>query len=268
MMLKSPSRRLLWALGGLGVLSGLVLVDGYRVAVSRYRFSLRGLAAPLKLVHLSDLHYGLYIREASLRAWVDAALAEAPDLIVMTGDFIDANRVGSLKPLVRQLSRLKAPLGVWGVWGNHDYRGYRTAALRRELTRSGLRLLRNEGTLVREDLFLAGVDDLWRGKPDLSAALKDKPEGVACLLLSHNPDLLPLVPPAVGLTLCGHTHGGQVKLPLIGPIVTSSIYGKRFAEGWIAKPVNAFVSRGLGFSSLPLRFNCRAEVVTIELEPA
>ena len=255
--------------GGLG-LAGVGLADGYRFEVSRHRRPLAGLDAPVRVAHMTDLHYGLYIQEGSLKEWVTAVRAEAPDLVLITGDFVDTRGWGSLEPLTRELSRLDAPLGVWAVWGNHDYHNYffSLERVRKHLERAGVRLLVNEGAEVRGDLFLAGLDDLWYGKPDVEAALATRPKGAAALLMSHNPDVLPDVPASVGLTLCGHTHGGQVKVPGVGPVVTSSRYGARFAEGWVEAPARGFVSRGLGFSLLPLRVNCRAEVALIDLEPA
>ena len=257
------------AAGGFG-LTGVGLADGYRFEVNRYRRSLEGLTLPLRVVHLTDLHYGLYIQEGSLEGWLEATLAEAPDLVLITGDFVDTRGWGSLEPLTRGLARLDAPLGVWAVWGNHDYHNYffGLGRVRKSLEGAGVRVLVNEGVRVRNDLFLAGLDDLWYGQPDMNAALSERPAGAATLLMSHNPDVLPEVPVEVGLTLCGHTHGGQVKVPGVGPVVTSSKFGRRFAEGWVEAPARGFVSRGLGFSLLPVRLNCRAEVVVIDLDPA
>jgi predicted MPP superfamily phosphohydrolase len=221
-------------------------------------------------VQLSDLHFGPYVREEALRRWVDAALAEHPELIVITGDFVDLQATGEMTALPRQLARLKASLGVYGVWGNHDYANFgraHIAELGRLLSGADVRILTNAGVPLREDLYLAGVDDFGRGCPRLEPALAARPPDAACLLLSHNPDIIPQVPRNIGLTLCGHTHGGQVKLPFVGALMTSSTYGRRFAEGWITEPADAFVSRGLGFSMLPVRWNCRAEMVVIDLLP-
>nr|WP_246580452.1 metallophosphoesterase [Deinococcus aestuarii] len=239
-----------------------------------------GLRKPLRVVQLSDLHYGAYIGRGSVRAWVDAALALRPDVVLVTGDFVDKRGVAPLEPLFGELARLRAPLGVWGVWGNHDHAHFRRTAHRggrspgaardafgADLRRSDVRLLCNEGTTLRDDLFLAGVDDLRWGRVDLGAALARAPAGGAVLLMSHTPDLLPEVPGRVGLTLCGHTHGGQVCLPLIGPLVTSSRFGRRFASGFVRGPAPGFVSRGLGVTTLPFRLNCGPEVVVFDFVP-
>ncbi|AFZ68030.1 metallophosphoesterase [Deinococcus peraridilitoris] len=269
--------------------TGLFLVHSawnvYHFRVTRHRRRLSRLRAPLRLVHLSDLHYGRFIRHRSVRAWVDATLHAKPDLIVITGDFLDTEAGDSRRrDLLRELSRLRAPLGVYAVWGNHDWTSTTAALPRdahrpagevgtsrmddfaRELARAGLQVLANEGVQLRPDLYLAGVNDLWFGTPDLTKALAGRQEG-SVILLSHNPDLLPEVPGEVGLTLCGHTHGGQIVVPLYGPLHTGSAYGQQFVGGWVQQPRQAYVSRGLGVTFLPLRFLCPAELVVLDLDP-
>lgn len=265
-------RTFLKLLGGgglLGFTAGLsVYLDSYRFEVTYHQHRLAKLTKPLKLAQLSDLHFGRWIGERSLKKWVDATLEQSPDIIVITGDFFDYT-LTDLEPLIRQLARLEAPLGVYGVLGNHDY-DFGASFLTRfkeELATTNVKLLINEGSSVRDDLFLAGTDDKWHGQLDLSKTLQARPAEQACLLLTHIPDSIPDIPQSVELTLCGHTHGGQVKLPFYGAVISASAYGNRFLEGWIDAPVKAFVSRGLGMAALPLRFLSRSELVIIELLP-
>jgi predicted MPP superfamily phosphohydrolase len=131
----------------------------------------------------------------------------------------------------------------------------------------------NESVALRDDLTLAGLDDFRVGRPELDAALAGPAggDGVATVFLSHNPDVIPELPTdggGIDLLLAGHTHGGQVRLPGIGPLVTSSAYGARYASGWVPAPMPAFVSRGLGVTALPFRFACPAEIVVLDLVPA
>lgn len=276
------------------------MVAAYRFVVSRYRRSLRGLHRLLRVAQLSDLHLGFWIQRGSLEAWVRATNAEQPDLVVITGDLSDSPRPHQVLPVLPRLGELRAPLGVWAVWGNHDYRfnhyqikdraepqrpprGFLRAfdppqkvpmcppeGLEAPLRAAGVEVLHNRGVILRDDLFLAGVDDFWHGEPDLRAALQDTPLESARLLLAHNPDYLyevansPLQP---DLTLCGHTHGGQIVLGSYGPVFTSSQYGQKFAGGWVNEPVPAFVSRGLGVSVVPLRYRCDAELVVFDFLP-
>lgn len=243
------------------------MFGAYRFQVDTIESRMIRLRTPLTVAWLADLHYGPFIREGSLAAWVDTTLALRSDLVLLGGDLVDYLQRGSLDPLLEQLSRIQAPLGVWGVWGNHDHHrlGPMIGDFEVALDAAGVRILRNRGALVRDDLFLAGIDDLRTGRPDLRAALAERPADVPCLLLSHNPDVLPAVPLSVDLTLCGHTHGGQVCLPGVGAVVTSSRYGRRFVSGWVEGPARGYVSRGLGVTHLPLRLGCPAELTHLTL---
>lgn len=247
--------------------------------LQRLRAELPALTAPLRIAFLADLHFGVNVGMPALTPWVDAALAEAPDLVLLGGDLVDRT-AAEVDDLVAELERLHAPLGVYAVWGNNDHERFRD--LQRfagALQAAGVRVLDNRGVRLRDDLYLAGIDDLTRGRPDPGAALDGRPPGTATLLLAHNPDVLPELPPGVDLTLCGHTHGGQICLPLIGPVVTGSHYGRRFAHGWVsARPRGdavsgneranrGYVSRGLGTSTLPFRLACPAELTVLELTP-
>lgn len=221
---------------------------------------------------MSDLHVGFWIRRGSLERWVKAVADEQPEVVVITGDLTDSARRNQVLPHLGALTGLKAPLGVWAVWGNHDYRfnNYSSkdlSQLQGYLGQVGIQVLKNRGTPLRDDVYLAGVDDWWEGEPDVRTALGGKHNGAACVLLSHNPDFLYEVPKTVDLTLCGHTHGGQIVLPGYGPTFTSSKYKQKFAGGWVEDPVPGFISRGLGVASIPLRVNCPAELVVHQLMP-
>ena len=236
-------------------------------AVSCHELKVRGLKSPLTLVQLSDLHLSPLLKPESVAAWVDASNAQAPDLILISGDILDYRARGLEDASLAELGRLSAPLGVWASWGNQDY--LRSEAERRalhdKLTDLGVRVLVNEAVPLRDDLTLAGLDDLLQGDPELSF-LKE-PRDSATLLLGHSPDVLPLLPETLDLALFGHTHGGQIRLPLVGALKTSSKYGQRYLEGWQDGPPRAYVSRGLGTTGLPLRIGSGAELVVMRLIP-
>lgn len=267
----------LLALGTLGIGTGTPAygwLEAHRFGISRHSFSLRGLDKAVKLVQLSDLHFGRWHGLDEVRAWVNATLLEKPDLIVITGDIVDGRTSREkIEVLAQELGRLSAPLGVFAVLGNHDYfqrqgswnRG--TLEMISSFERAGLRYLRNAGRLVRDDLFLAGVDDFWMGHPNASLAMQDRPPRAASVLLNHNPDYLPQVPQTVGLSLCGHTHGGQIRAPFGIGLYSISSYGERFQMGFVEAPAVAFVSRGLGTTGPPIRTFCPAELVVLNLEP-
>ncbi len=254
----------------LAVLQGAV-EETHRFVVTRHTAILEGLEQPIRVAQWTDLHHGPWIRRQHLEAWVAATLDASPDLIVMTGDLVDRHAgPEAIEVLIKALAGLTAPLGTYAVWGNHDHARFGDLTRFQSLLRgAGVHLLINQGRRVRDDLWLMGIDDLLRGRPHLPSALAGKPPSAASLLLAHNPDVLPRVPQCqVGVTLCGHTHGGQVVLPLLGPPFTSSRYARKFLAGWVQAPARAYVSRGLGVSYVPVRWNCRAELALFDFLPA
>ncbi|MFA5551511.1 MAG: metallophosphoesterase [Trueperaceae bacterium] len=256
------------AVGTAPVLLGLgATAAAYSFEQPRYRRTVRGLEEPVRLAFLTDLHLGPFMGRQQLEEWVEATRQLEPDVVVFGGDLVDQAYAGDLREVVELLPRLQAPLGVYTVLGNHDRTKYRKLGpLEEALQAAGVRLLRNEGVSLRPDLYLAGMDDWRTGFPDAAKALSGAHSG-ARVFVSHNPDAIPHMPEGIDLLLAGHTHGGQVRLPLIGPLVTSSEYGRRFAEGWVDAPMPAFVSRGLGVSMLPFRLFCPPELVLLELQP-
>lgn len=285
-VLRGLSRNVLGGGAALALLGGAGAAQAYRFGVTRHTRALPGLSAPLTVAFLTDLHFGPYIGVGSVRAWVGATLALRPDLILLGGDQFDRRAHAAPSDLLAELARLRAPLGTYAVWGNHDYGSFgheerrpldprrpdwaaRRTRLEAEFAAAGVVVLRNAGRAVRRDLWVSGVDDYWNGQPDAAAALAGA-ETRATLLVSHNPDLLPELPPGVGLVLSGHTHGGQVRLPLIGAPVVPSRYGQRYAMGWVtgAHGTLGYVSRGLGLSGLPLRNLCEPEITLLRLVPA
>ena len=271
---------------GLGALGGVGAAQAYLFDVTRHTRRLPGLTRPVRVAFLTDLHFGLFIYGGNVRTWVNATNALEADLIVLGGDQMDYRADETPTGLLTELKRLQAPLGVYGVWGNHDYGSFGKyysphygparpdwpqvrENLRAAYAEAGVTILRNEGRRARDDLYLAGVDDLWEGQVDLPATLAGAPAQGGTLLVSHNPDLLPDLPAGLGMVLCGHTHGGQIRLPLIGAPVVPSKYGQRYAMGWVngAHGTPAYVSRGLGLSGVPLRNLCQPEVAVFTLLP-
>jgi hypothetical protein len=200
--------------------------------------------------------------------------AERPDLVLILGDLVIQEVVGgefaAPEPIAEVLKGLQAPLGVVGVLGNHDwwFDGARiTAALRQ----AGVVVLENEAYRVNfngKPFWVVGVADLWTRKPDIAGSLSQVAEGDPVILITHNPDIFPNVPPRVSLTLAGHTHGGQVDIPIFGRLVVPSKFGQRYAMGHIVEDGrHLFVSGGVGTSILPVRFRVPPEVIILTLWP-
>ncbi len=221
-------------------------------------------APPLRIVQLSDLHRGWPdMPLARLRRIVDQANALRPDVIALTGDFAFGKladlAAGNLDEAVRPLARLRSRFGTFAVRGNHDD-PYWTP---RTLPRYGMTYLENAHADAGP-ITVAGIDDLSTGHADLDRALAGIAPGQPILLLMHEPDSFVRVPACVTLTLAGHTHGGQVKLPLIGTPLTNTAFGYvrgRFAEG----ERTMIVSSGVGTSTLPVRWNVPPEIVVVTM---
>ena len=223
---------------------------------------------------LADLHHGPFVGIDFIRDAVRLTNSLAPDLVALVGDYAhkgdDAHT--QLPPCLEALSALAAPLGVFAVPGNHDMQ--RGGAVYRELVAATpLTDLTNRNrpvSLGGDRLWLAGVDDLWWGKPNLDRALDGVPGGAAVVLLAHNPDFAEDRPDGrVGLVLSGHTHGGQVYLRGVGSTWLPSKYGNKYRHGLVRGPASAvFVSRGLGEAGVPLRVNAPPEVCLLTLAPA
>jgi hypothetical protein len=256
--------------GALGLAYGLMEAKWLRI--TEVTLTVPNLPAAFKgkrVAFLADLHHGPYVPLSYVRHAVDMALALNADLILLGGDYPHRG-IPYVAPCIRELSRLRAPLGVYAVLGNHDHydgcQPYVSAALREaripELTNRGL-WIHAEGARF----WLCGVDDYWRGVQDLPAALGPATMNDAVILLSHNPDYVEEIHDArVGLVLSGHTHGGQVNLPVIGAPAVPSIYGQKYAHGLVQGPVaQVFVTRGIGTIVPPVRFNCRPEIVLVTL---
>jgi predicted MPP superfamily phosphohydrolase len=220
---------------------------------------------------LADLHHGPFVGIDFIRAAVRTTNALAPDMIALVGDYAnkgdEAHR--QLPPCLEALSALSAPLGVFAVPGNHDMQ--RGGAVYRELVAATpLTDLTNRNRRVvlgTASLWVAGVDDLWWGKPDLDRALTDIPAGEPVILLSHNPDFAEDRPDGrVGLMLSGHTHGGQVYLRGVGSAWLPSKYGSKYRRGLVRSPASmVYVSRGLGEAGVPLRINAPPEICLLTL---
>ncbi len=230
----------------------------------------------LVVVQLSDFHAGFSpsFNLRALRKAVDLALAAGPDLVLITGDF--AGGPSGEATLRRELLRLRAPLGVFGVLGNHDHGDSKAPFVRATdpsvLSESGVRLLVNETVTLAArgaTVQVAGVDDSDGGHDDLAPALAalDRRPGVLRLLLSHHAEtVLETAPGDFHLTLSGDTHGGQICLPLPGRRILLSDLSAEFAEGaYDVAGRRLYVTRGVGTSMLPFRAFCRPEVVVFRV---
>jgi predicted MPP superfamily phosphohydrolase len=207
-----------------------------------------------------------------LRELVARVNAEQPDLILLAGDYLINGVVGgkfvAIEPIAAELGQLRAPLGVVAVLGNHDWwnGGQRTRAA---LEASGIVVLDDEvlGIDARGTRFaLLGMADIEVRRRTAQAALDLAPRGLPLLALVHEPDIFAQMDARPSLTLAGHTHGGQVWLPIIGRPIVPSQYGQRYAAGHIVEDGrHLFVTTGLGTSIYPVRFRVPPEIALLTL---
>ena len=242
--------------------------------ITRVQVPLKNIGPALdgfKIVHMSDLHLKPFTDIEMIQAAVATANSLNPDLVALTGDFVlqEAEAIFDLAPV---LTTLNATYGIYTVFGNHDLWTNREV-VRLGMTESGIPMLKNEGRALsvgNETLYLAGVDDVWSGQPDLRAALATAPADTPTILLSHEPDPVDTFSREgqISLQLSGHTHGGQVRLPGIGPLVLPP-HGIKYDQGLFqVNDTWLYTNRGLGVIFPPVRLNCRPELTEITLTRA
>jgi len=295
------SRRRFLKLGCVALLEGVAgcglsslyatQVEPRWIEVVRLELTLTGLPAALDgltIAQLSDLHCGLYISPSHIEQAVALTNRLEADLVVLTGDFVTRSAHYSAA-CAQALAALRAPYGVYAVLGNHD-NWTDPDIVAANLEAVGITVLRDARYPLEAGgtrLWLLGIEDTgytgWRGIPfhrfrerwrlaanRLAALLTDIPQEEPRLLLVHNPDFTEMLPPGrVDLALCGHTHGGQVRLPLIGAPAVPSCFGQKYRSGLVQGPRTlVYVNRGVGLIAPPIRFNCRPEITLFRLRSA
>jgi uncharacterized protein len=214
---------------------------------------------------LADLHLGRLVPVERGREAARRLVALKPDLVLIAGDM--TGEVDSTEEAQRAIDEGLEPVkGAYGVLGNWDYyrNGQMPMGVRRQST---VRLLVNQGVEVTPGLWLAGLDEGLFGRPDVAKALQGAPPGAVRILLAHEPDLADLVRPEhrIALQISGHTHGGQVRLPLLGPMMLPPL-GRKYVAGLYDTPgCPVYVSRGIGMTQVGVRFLCPPEITLIRL---
>lgn len=225
--------------------------DGYRVAL------------------ISDIHMDGWMTPARIAKIFELLNDQEPDLVAIAGDYVTDTVMLDSRELSNALSRIEAKDGVVGVLGNHDYQADQRM-VRRLIHQSGIVELANDVHTVRRGdgaLHVAGVDNFRQRKARLDLVLEKLPEEGAAILLAHEPDFAD-VSAATGrfdLQLSGHSHGGQVRLPFVGPVVRP-LYGMMYPDGlYELDGMLQYTNRGLGLLGPHLRFNCRPEITILTL---
>jgi predicted MPP superfamily phosphohydrolase len=283
-------RQLLLGAGGLGALGGggtaayAIAIEPMGLTVTRYATtpSAWPKGRRLSITVIADLHAGgPDMGLAHIRKVIEVANSLRSDLVVLLGDYFATYRFATERvphPVwAGELARLVAPLGTWAILGNHDW-WHDIVGVRRALADVRIPVMENDAVLLGPPgnrFWLAGLGDQiayplghgrFQGVDDLPGTMARINTDDPVVLLVHEPDIFVKVPPRVALTLAGHTHGGQIRLPLIWPLYVPSDYGARFAYGHVVEnDRHLVVSGGLGTSVVPARLGVPPEIVHIEL---
>jgi predicted MPP superfamily phosphohydrolase len=228
----------------------------------------------LRVAVISDIHADdWFVDNRKLRSIVERTNQLQPELIVILGDYMVGGGwvTHKVEPEVFAgvLKDLRAPLGVYSVLGNHDW-WYNGAKVRLALEQNGIKVLEDEVVQINArgtSLSLIGLSDLWTRRPKVEETTSTVPEGQPIIALTHNPDIFPRLPQRVQLLLAGHTHGGQVRFPLIGGVAHVSRFGERYTRGHLFENNHdLFVTTGIGTSIIPVRFGVPPEIVLLTLQ--
>ena len=257
------------------VMASWALIEPFTLGVEKAVLTSHAVPADFdgaRVVFVSDVHAGPFFGRSRTARLIDRINALEPDLVILGGDYVGGER-GGAGIFYPEAARLVAPLGVFGVLGNHEaWEGIEAA--RSGLASASVTLLENENVLVERGgsgIFVAGVDDLQTGRPDVTTASAGIVPGGFAILVSHNPDVfadaLPEVGGAFDLALAGHVHGGQVTLFGGRALWVPSVHGERYRQGWREESgIPVLVSRGVGTVNLPVRFFALPQIHVIELK--
>jgi uncharacterized protein len=246
--------------------------------VTEKRVRLPYLKQPLKLLHLSDFHYSEEVPLETIEEAIDLGLQQKPDLVVVSGDFITW-KIEDKTAYARILKKLSAAVPCFACAGNHDgglwagsSHGFRDLnQIRSMLESTGIQLLHNDSqtAIIRgQPITVVGLGDIWsrEAKPQEVLSIK-RQDNHPIIVLSHNPDSKELLKPYDwDLMCCGHTHGGQLVIPLLGIRPFLPVRDKSFAEGllsWGDRHIH--LTRGVG-NLHGMRFNCLPEISILQLE--
>lgn len=225
-----------------------------------------------KLLQFSDVHLGHYYELSRFRHTIKKINELQPDIVLFTGDLLDEpNKYPHIDAVANELSRIHAPLGKFSIYGNHDHGGYGTEIYRYIMEKSGFQMLVNEHVLIKRQnesfIAIAGVDDMMLGKPNFSDMIKSIPDSTYTIVLLHEPDgAIQMSRYPAHLQLSGHSHGGQVQLPFIGPLITPPLSETYYEGFYQIHHLTLYVNRGLGTTRIPLRFLSPPELTVFTLQ--
>ncbi|MFZ0309623.1 MAG: metallophosphoesterase [Candidatus Sulfotelmatobacter sp.] len=266
------------AAGAVAIAGDAILLEPNRPRIVRQDFFLPRWPERLNgftIALLSDFHYDPYFSVHPLHAAIAMVNGLHPDLIVLTGDFVSVPLYGSRKkaafaaePCARLLRQMTAPHDLWAVMGNHD-EDTDPKHVTRVLQAENIHVLANQSEAIERDgarFWLAGVNDALSGTADLSETLRRVPANEAVILLAHEPDFADEASRfPIDLQLSGHSHGGQVRIPLLPPLYLPQMAKKYVLGTYQVGPLTLYTNAGLGTVGVPARLNCPPEITLLTL---
>lgn len=260
---------------------GLALYQPHQIELSEVEIHLPRLPRALdgfRLAQLSDIHFGQFTGEGPLRKAVEMINSIRPDLMVATGDFATVPETGSRPqaaerawPCAGILAGIQASHGRFAILGNHDHQT-NAHTVAEALQTSGISVLRNRALPIERDgarLWLAGLDDVLAGRPDMPGTLRRIPKNECIILAVHEPDYADVASKqAIDMQISGHSHGGQIRFPVAGATYLPRL-GRKYVMGrYRVGNLQLYTNRGLGVTLLPVRFLCPPEVAVFTLRAA
>ncbi|UFU00869.1 metallophosphoesterase [Radiobacillus kanasensis] len=226
-----------------------------------------------KIIQFSDTHVGFHFSLEQLNQLVQQINKLEPDLVVFTGDLVDKPHTYEWnQTIINTLQGISSKQGKYWIYGNHDHGGYGTEIVKETMEAAGFITLQNNHTLITNEhgdqIALSGLDDMMLGKPNIEQTVQGIDESLYSVLLVHEPDFADISKDyPVDVQLSGHSHGGQIQIPLIGYLYTPA-YAEKYVEGkytFEERPMELFVSRGIGTTRVPYRFLCKPEITVFTL---
>jgi len=266
---------LLASMSGLGYAS---LIEPGWLDVEQIKLKLPRLSpkfSGIRIAQISDIHLGGWMNNERLTQVVETVIAQAPDLVVMTGDYVighnwhgDVN--STLSVLREEFSKLTSQFLTLSVLGNHDH-WLDAESVRASLNTCGVLDISNDVHTINSGGFkfhIAGVDDVYVNRDNLNLVLEKLPEQGASILLVHEPNFADLSSETgrFDLQISGHSHGGQVVLPFIGPPILPRLAEKYPSGLYKVKNMYQYTNRGVGMTNPTIRFNCRPEITVFTIE--
>lgn len=249
-----------------------IFIERYIVGVNKYKIVLENLPQEFNgftIVHLTDLHYGFLVPLSFAKKIINKIIGIPRDLIVCTGDYIhERDNTVQIDTVLPEFGRLNAPCGVLSVLGNHDHWAGAERTIH-WLDKFNQNIRHKVKCLSRGEsrLWVVGAGDLWEDHLELDHIMDQIPENDCKIVLAHNPDTADTYyEQKIDLFISGHTHGGQVNIPLLGtPVLPVKNKNYSFGLKQAKNGTPVFISRGIGWAIYPVRFNCFPEIAVLTL---